>query len=378
MESPFIYNKFVTGPDFIPRSAELNLLTDMLNQRQNCLIAEPAKSGKKSLVNQAIYLMEKESANFRLCKIDLFNVKTQHRLLTKYVNKLLKLFAIRHEELQSIAKDYLDKIPYTVSNPESGNPTGNIVISKNLSPAQKSEILGLANRLSEGMSTNVIVYIEEFQEISTHANAEETFALINKTWAQHTKCTYLITGSYVNLMNEIFENFRVMDKKIERIRLERISEKCLTDFVIRNFQKAGKVIPKEVAEQMCRMTDNHPCYTQHLADISYGLTRGYVNNQVLSQAFALLLEYHSHNFRLITHRMSHFQLNLLKAILDGHSKFSSSEMLEKYELQSSANVNRLKEAVQKKEIILFEKGGATFMDPLFRVWLKDIFYNQSV
>ena len=74
MESPFIFNKYVTGPDFIARSAELNLLTDMLNQRQNCLIIEPPKSGKKSLVNQAIINLKKESANFQLCEIDLFNV----------------------------------------------------------------------------------------------------------------------------------------------------------------------------------------------------------------------------------------------------------------------------------------------------------------
>jgi hypothetical protein len=374
MESPFIFNKFVTGPDFVPRSAELNLLTDMLNQKQNCLIIEPAKSGKKSLVNQALLVMQKESANFRLCEINLFNVKTQHKFLCKLVNKLLRPLASKNDELQMVAREYLNKIPHSVSNPELNSNPGVISISKNLNMAQKAEIMNLPEKLSEDYSTNFILYFEEFQELATHNDAIETYNLINKTWPHHSKCTYLITGSYVNAMNEIFNDNKLLGNKIERIRLEKISEKYLSEFVIRNFQKAGKVIPKEVAELMCKMTDNHPWYTQHLADICFGLTRGYVNQQVLVQAFGLLLEYHSRHFKLITHKMSHFQLNLLRAVLDGHNKFSSNDMLEKYELQSSANVNRLKEAVQKKEIILFEKGNALFLDPLFRTWLKDVFY----
>ncbi len=375
MESPFIFNKFVTGQDFIPRSAELNLLTDMLNQRQNCLISEPANSGKKSLVNQAILVMQKESSNFLLCNIDLFNVKTQQKFLCKIVNKLLRPLATRHDELQRLAKEYLSKVPYTISNPENNTLPGTITLGKNLTPAQKIDILNLPEVLSDNYSTNIILYFEEFQEIATHNDASETFELINKTWPSHHKCTYLITGSYVNVMAEIFEENKLLKNRIERIKFEKINEKCFADFIIRNFQKAGKVIPKEIAEQMSRLTENHPWYTQHLADITFGLTRGYVNHQVLSQGFQLLLDYHSPTFRLITHKMSHFQLNLLKAILDGNNKFSSVEMLEKYELQSSANVNRLKEAVQKKEIILFEKGQAIFTDPLFKTWLKEVFFG---
>ncbi len=375
MESPFIFNRFVTGQDFIPRSAELNLLTDMLNQRQNCLIVEPANNGKKSIVNQAILVLQKESGNFHLCKIDLFNVKTQHKFLCKLVNKLLRPLSARHDELQRLAKEYLSKIPYTISSPENNTMPGTINIGKVLTHAQKVEILNLPNILSENYSTNFILYFEEFQEIATHNEAQETLELINKTWASHHNCTYLITGSFVNMMNEIFIDNKLLNNKIERIKLEKINEKCFSDFIIRNFQKAGKVIPKEIAEQMCRLTENHPYYTQHLADITFGLTRGYVNHQVLSQGFTLLLDYHSQYFRLITHKMSHFQLNLLKAILDGNNKFSSVEMLDKYELQSSANVNRLKEAVQKKEIIVFDKGMANFTDPIFKTWLKEVFFT---
>lgn len=376
MESPFIFNKYVTGPDFIARSAELNLLTDMLNQRQNCLIIEPPKSGKKSLVNQAIINLKKESANFQLCEIDLFNVKTQHKFLSKLVNKLLCPLAVKNEELQKVAREYLYKIPHTVSNPEPNSTSGYITITKELSQAQKAEIMNLPEKLSEENGTNFIVYFREFQEIATHNNAAETYNLINRTWPLQNKCTYLITGSYVNMMNEMFEQDRLMENKIERIRLEKISERNLSEFIIRNFQKAGKVIPKEIADQLAKMTDYHPWYAQHLADICFGLTRGFVNQQLLNQAYELLLDYHSNYFKLITHKMSHFQLNLLRAVLDGHNKYSSIEMVEKYELQSSANVNRLKEAVQKKEIIVNEKGVFQFIDPLFKVWLKEVFFQK--
>ena len=140
--------------------------------------------------------------------------------------------------------------------------------------------------------------------------------------------------------------------------------------------KAGRVVPKELAQHIYSLTDGHPWYTQQLADTAFGLTRGYLMEGIINQAFELLMELHSYRFRLVTSRLSLFQLNMLKAILDGAEKLSAAETMSKYELQSSANVNRLKEALEKKEIIEFTKKGAEFLDPLFKRWMKEKYFGS--
>jgi hypothetical protein len=72
-----------------------------------------------------------------------------------------------------------------------------------------------------------------------------------------------------------------------------------------------------------------------------------------------------------------FQIGLLKAICDGYTKFSTAEVINRYSLNSSANVRRLKDALMKKEIVTFEgpEQKPEFLDPFFEYWLKNIYFK---
>ena len=64
---------------------------------------------------------------------------------------------------------------------------------------------------------------------------------------------------------------------------------------------------------------------------------------------------------------------------EGHTKFSTSEVIAKYGLNSSANVRRLKDALCKKEILTFdEKDEPHILDPLFEYWVKKYYFNLKV
>ena len=54
---------------------------------------------------------------------------------------------------------------------------------------------------------------------------------------------------------------------------------------------------------------------------------------------------------------------------------SSAEMVERYRLNSSANVARVKDALQKKEVITFDnEDNARIIDPLFAYWLRNYYF----
>ena len=76
--------------------------------------------------------------------------------------------------------------------------------------------------------------------------------------------------------------------------------------------------------------------------------------------------------------MTGFQTDMFRAILDGVTRFSATETIEKYGLNSSANVRRLKDALKKKEIITFdEKDIPHVIDPLFKYWMKKYYFKQE-
>ena len=73
--------------------------------------------------------------------------------------------------------------------------------------------------------------------------------------------------------------------------------------------------------------------------------------------------------------LTNFQVSLLKALSDGYTRFSAMDVIRKYNLNSSANVKRLKEALMKKEIIYYkDKDVPIIADPLFEYWLKNYYF----
>ena len=69
--------------------------------------------------------------------------------------------------------------------------------------------------------------------------------------------------------------------------------------------------------------------------------------------------------------LSAYQMNFLKAVIDGiHSKFSSKEIILKYNLGTSANIVRLKSALLQKELIETDGKEIILADPVFGVWFK--------
>ena len=95
------------------------------------------------------------------------------------------------------------------------------------------------------------------------------------------------------------------------------------------------------------------------------------------EALRTLISIHEPYFQAIVDDLTDFQLSLVKAVLDGVVRFSASDVIEKYSLNSSANVRRVKDALKKKEVLTFnEKDEPEILDPLFEYWLEKHFFEK--
>ena len=130
---------------------------------------------------------------------------------------------------------------------------------------------------------------------------------------------------------------------------------------------------------VCQLFRNNIWYITHFSAICDSLTRGYILEQTLQEALASLLAVHEGRFVATMNDLTTFQVGLLHAILDGHKRFSSAEVIKRYGLNSSANVRRLKDALCKKEIVTFDgEDNPVILDPLFEYWVRKFYFKMPV
>jgi hypothetical protein len=100
---------------------------------------------------------------------------------------------------------------------------------------------------------------------------------------------------------------------------------------------------------------------------------------VLLEALQTMLAIYKGRFISMMGDLTTFQVSLLKAIIDGYTKFSTAEVIRKYSLNSSANVRRVKDALMKKEIITFTGTDErpVILDPLFEYWLRNNYFKKN-
>lgn len=349
METTFAYDRQVTGKDFVGRKIEKDFLKDAISKSQNISIYEPPKTGKSSLLKQALLEASLEGHNYTVIEVPLLSVRTLEGFLRKFTDATSARFS------QSSQRPDID-------------------IREDL---KEDEILTLLNyplQVASQTGTPIVIVFTEFQNILNIDCADHLLKLLEKV-SDTRQCSWIWIGSQVNRMKLIFEKDKYFYRNTTRVKISDISPKDAQTFLNKGFLKNGKVIEKEQIEYLYDIFQSNVYYLHHFAAICDGLSRGFITQAVVEEAVKSILSIHEPRFMATIYDLTEFQINLLKAILDGEHKFSSAEVIEKYGLNSSANVKRLKEALCKKEIITFEKDGkAHLLDPLFEYWLRKFYF----
>ena len=229
----------------------------------------------------------------------------------------------------------------------------------------ENDILQLPEKIAIEKGIQIVICIDEFQQISDFEDSKTFQKKLRSVWQLQQHVSYCLFGSKKHLMNELFE------KKNLPIYLAKIETKYWIEYICKRFENTGKHISPELAEEICRLVDNHSSYVQQLSWLLWIRTINTATTEQLSYALEDLLDQNNILFQSETENLSAYQMNFLKAIVDGiHTKFSSKEVISKYNLGTSANIVRLKNALLQKELIETNGKEIVLADPVFGVWFK--------
>ena len=377
MESPFIFGKKVKGKNFINRTTELKRLKLNFISGINTMIIAPRRWGKSSLVMKASEQIEKTEKNIRICYIDLFRINNEKEFYEELLTQVVKSSSSRWEDWFNNAKNLLKGL---VSSFSIGvDPYQDFKFKLNWEEPKllQSAIIDLPEKLAKKKKLKFIICIDEFQKIAEFPGSLSLQQKLRSSWQSHEFSSYCLFGSKFHIINELFSNPSMPFYQFgDLMYLEKIPEKHWYNYISRAFRNTGKEIKKEHIDRILYLSKNHPFHVQQFSHHVWRLTERVVDDKVFAITIDELLRYNAIFYERMINSMSLLQINFLRAIAEGETQLTSAEVIKKYELGTSGNIETLKKAVVNKEIVSFLGNKPEFEDPLFKYWFTKTFLNN--
>lgn len=381
METPFVYDRYVTGKNFIGRKKECGILGNLLEAGEHVVMYEPYKTGKMSLIQQTLINMRSSGKQFMIVCVDMFNIRRIDEFLIRFGTAVMKAALSTPDEYKDAIENHLEGTHF-VFDRERFYRDGSIV-SLNWDPDREdiARMLRLPYRLAVQKGVPYYILLKEFQTIMCDDAYEDLFAVMEEMFREKFEkpsASFIMTGSQVNAMKLIFAERKFFYRQVVHLPLQPVDNRDVVEHVVRGFlYGSGKSFDRDLAMGACELFKCNLWYINQLASICDLMSKGFINEGVMMDALKSMISLHEPRFMNMMNDLTDHQISLLRAVLDGVVKFSASDVIEKYHLNSSANVRRVKDALRKKEVITFnEKDEPVVLDPLFEYWLENHYFAK--
>ncbi|HOT89540.1 MAG TPA: ATP-binding protein [Bacteroidales bacterium] len=376
METPFVFGKIASDKNFTDRESETARLVSNFKSLINTILISPRRWGKSSLVTKAAEIAAKKDKSLRFCLVDLYNVRSEEQFYQLLAQEVLRASSSKMSELLGNTKKFMGRfIPKITFSPEPNNEF-TLGIDWQEVKKQPDDILNLAENIAKEKKFKFIICIDEFQNISDFGNPLALQKKLRSHWQKHKNVSYCLYGSKRHMLMDVFTSVSMPFYKFgDIIFLQKINEKELVSFIKNRFVETGKKINDDNARLITSYAECHPYYTQQLAQQVWLRTDKICNEEIVNVSHENLVMQLSMLFQTLTDELSNTQINFIYALLKEAVQLSSKKTLHEFNLGTSANILRIKQALTNKEIIDIQGGKIIFLDPIYKYWLKKYYYK---
>ncbi len=338
------------------------------------MLIAPRRWGKSSLVKYCADRLVRKNKKFKVCYIDLFNVVNEEEFFKELSGEVMKATSNKFEEFMQQTKHFLSALKPSVSLGELPGSEFELEIGFKEIKKNISTLLDLTETIAKAKNITLIVCIDEFQNIEKFKDPEGLQKKLRAHWQHHQHVVYCIYGSKRHMMMHLFESKSMPFYKFgDTFYLEKIKQEHWLPYIIEKFKLSGKKINDVQAIKIVQLMQEHPYYVQQLCQIVWMNTGRSVTDAILESSIEDLLDRNAALFQRDFEILSETQINFLKALASGEKNFSSREVLETYRIGTSANIPRVTNALENKEIIDKMGKQIEFADPAFEVFFKRLY-----
>lgn len=371
MENPFVIGRAAEGEYFINRIEDRKRLEANLTHGINTIIISPRRWGKTSLVKKVIN--DIDSDKFITVFIDVFRCKSEYEFYRNFATCVIKQTSSRLDEWVETVKLFLSGITPKFSFGSYPLNDFSLSFEWNERDDTEEEILSLPQRIAEKKGRKVIVCLDEFQQIAEFSSSVDFQKKLRSVWQHQQDVTYCMFGSKKHLMENFFSNKSMPFFKFgDMMFLRKIEMTEWIPFICRNFSNTAKEISEKQAERICNVTACQSSYVQQLSWITWYKADGKVTEKNIESAIEDLLEQNKTFFQTEIEQLTELQYNFMSAVANGITQgFTRKNVLKKYRLESSANVQAIKKSMISRDLIYTDDDGSImFCDPILGLWIK--------
>ena len=374
MEKPFVFGVPADNVHFIGRESEIERLSANVRYGVNTILMSPRRWGKTSLVNKVAESFSNDKERI-VIRMDIFACRSEYDFYNVFSSEILKQTASKIDEWKKIAKGFIERLTPKISvNPDH---TAEYSVSLGITPKTHTpqEILSLPQIIAERKKSDIVICIDEFQQIGEFPDSLSVQKKLRTVWQGQKNVSYCLFGSKMHMMMKLFQKKSYPFYRFgEILNLKPIPLEIWIPYIKSRFNAFGKNINDSMIERICQTVEYQASYVQQLAYSILLLTDRDATETVFNAGVNDLISQNSGTFLEQTQSLTSYQLNFLRAVIDGVSQgFGEASVREQYNLGSPSNIARLKQALIDKELIEQTETGIIIGDPVLRLWLKKLF-----
>lgn len=370
-EAPFVFGVRVEGDTFTDRKEETNRLKMNFLYGVNTILISPRRMGKTSLVEKVCSLVESDT--LKIAKIDAFGCRSENDFINAFATAVVRATSSKWEEWMENAKTFLSRFIPKISIGQDPLTDFSIALEYNRANTVTEDILQLPETIAKQKGIKIVICIDEFQQIADFPDSITFQKKLRSVWQLQSNVSYCLYGSKRHMMEKMFQSqshpfYRFGDL----FYLDKISETDWVEYICERFRVTGKEISRELASEICTVTDRYSSYVQQLAWLVWLRTDKHATKEDVEFGIDRMLDACEPLFIQQTESLSAYQMNFLRALANGvHTGFTRSEILDTYQLGTAANISRLKKALTEKDLIMMTAPKKLeISDPILTLWLK--------
>lgn len=372
MQQPFVFGVPADDPYFIGREKESARLEANFRYGVNTVLMSPRRWGKTSLVNR---VARSASGKERIIvQMDIFACRSEYDFYNTFSSAILKQTASKIDEWKDLAKGFIERLTPKISvAPEPGSEYS---VSLGITPKTHTpeEVLSLPEKIAQRKGCELVICIDEFQQIGEFPDSLAVQKRLRSVWQHQKHVSYCLYGSRLHLMTRLFQKKSYPFYKFgEILNLEPIPLQTWIPYVQGRFERFGKHISEDYVAKICDTVQYQSSYVQQLAYSVLLLSEKEVDDTAFERSVEDLLAQNNTVFIEQTQSLTTYQLNFLKAVMDGITGgYGEANVRESYNLGSPSNITRLKQSMIDKELVDITSEGMVLGDPVLKMWLKQV------
>ena len=375
MGMPFVFGKIAENQDFIGREKEVSTLSANFVYQKNTVVLSSRGWGKSTLLRKASSTARSRDYQLRICMISLDGVNTVEGFFAKYVEAIVKATSKTLEEAVSGVRKYLQGTSAMTGADAMSLDEFSLSFDSSALTSVMDNLIDLPELIAKDKNLKVVVCIDDFHYVSNLADYAEFMSRLDLHWSNHKGASYCICYDTNELLNHEVKRMKTFSESGTMIYLDKIPSSAFVSYIRNSFADTGKYIDDEAANLLVNLVENHPHYVLQLAQLSWLRTSVVCPNETIREAHSAIADQMSLVFKTLTESLTWQQMCYLKAILNGETVISTSDVLHRYGISSATSASRSKAALIARNIIAVKEGKVIFLDPIYSYWLKTRYFK---